>query len=41
MNNEIDRKPIMDDNDNIVGWVRISNKTFDDIEKELKEIGNE
>ena len=39
MSNEIDRKPITDDNGNIVGWLRIGNKTFEELEKELKEIG--
>lgn len=38
MNNEIDRKPITDDNGNIIGWLRTKDKTFEEIEKELKEL---
>lgn len=41
MSSEIDRKPIMDDNGNIVGWLRIEDKTFEEIEKELKDLKGE
>lgn len=39
MSNEIDRKPILDDNGNIIGWLRTKDRTFEELKKELEEIG--
>lgn len=38
MSNEINRKPIIDDSGNIVGWLRTKDKTFEEVEKELKDL---
>ena len=40
MSNEKDKKPIIDDNGNIIGWLRTKDKTFEEIEKELKDLEN-
>lgn len=39
MSNEKDKKPIIDDNGNIIGWMRT--RTFEEIKKELKDLESE